>query len=322
MHDAFHCDITEAAAFATSLAGASCPGCGDDRLTIVYGQAAQPSLGAALFSDARAAVKAPWSEIDLAFCQGCGATHNLHFEPSQEAANTIEVAPNGRIRLDRLKNAPRFLAALKRQVETSGKRAALRFEAQDASDVFEAGAFEQIQADRCTYFTPGALARTLRAAGLEVTALEATAEGLLHATATPKRSARAAATFPIEEPVEETKTLVSAFAQRAAARAAAWRAELLAASAGPVALWGADARSVAFASAANLKRVRPHVVDADASRQAAYLAGFETPILAPSALAELAPALVVAMDKADAAAARAALKAARVKTKLLTLDAH
>ena len=196
----------------------------------------------------------------------------------------------------------------------------LLIEVPDATRIWDECAFEDIYYEHCSYFTPGALARAVRAAGFAVTELRRDYGDqylVLEATLAPGADRR----FAIEEEPHETSAATAAFAARIYAAKARWRNALdpAAGAPAPIAIWGSGSKCVAFLKTLGAEGRVAAIVDINRHRHGRFAPGLGVPIQPPAALSALQPRRVVAMNGIYADEIRADLGALGVTAEVLAV---
>lgn len=191
-----------------------------------------------------------------------------------------------------------FIETLRRAI---GDRAGtlVFFQVPDTTRILADCAFEDIYYEHCSYFSPGSLARLFRRSGFEILALETEYAGqylTIEARATPGPVERAP--LPEEQDLERLRTQVASFPERFAAKRAHWEGRIREAAARGrrVVLWGSGSKAVAFTTTLDLGDAVDYAVDINPYRHGHFLPGAGQEILAPEALVEARPDLVVIMN--------------------------
>lgn len=193
----------------------------------------------------------------------------------------------------------------------------LYLEVPDAAWMIEHGAVWDVIYEHCIYFTASTLQRLLEDAGFVVRDTAASFAGqYLWAEASP-----AADTPPArngDEPASESATCrrdellarATAFGRRYGEAVATWRRTIgdMAAD-GPVAVWGAGSKGVAFVNAADHEHRIRTVVDVNPRKQGRYVPGTGHRVASPAELAAEPPAHVLVMNAVYAEEVRATLAA-------------
>ena len=201
--------------------------------------------------------------------------------------------------LEHIPDVDAFVATLRRGL---GRRTATKvfFQIPEALRILRTTAFEDIYHEHCSYFTPGSLGRLFRRAGFDPLAIDVEYGGqYLTIEARPRgRGARPAPPLPIEDDLDETRTLAATFAKRTMARIADWR-QTVAAAHGEgrrIALWGSGSKAVAFLNAVDPERRIGFVTDINPHRHGHFMPSSGQRILPPKELAAVRPGLVIAMN--------------------------
>jgi len=190
-----------------------------------------------------------------------------------------------------------FLRIVRRSLDGRPDTAVL-FELPDVLRVLHECAFWDIYYEHCSYFTPGSLARLFRATGFEVLALELDYDDqyiLLEAKPT---DTPAGAPLPLEESTAAVLDAVAGFGRRLAEVEERWRGELAAVRdrGGRAVVWGSGSKGVAFLTTLGVRDEIACVVDINPYKHGKFMAGTGHAIVAPEALRDYRPDLVVAMN--------------------------
>lgn len=172
--------------------------------------------------------------------------------------------------------------------------AVLQIEVPDATRLWHGAAFEDIYYEHCSYFTPGSLARAMRAAGMALTDLRREyGDQYIVAEATLDPSDDRS--FAIEEPAENTLQAIADLNGRIAAKVTSWRA-LVDSVAQPVIVWGSGSKCVAFLRATGLADRLSAIVDINPHRRGRFAPGLPRAISLPEDLPQDQPVTVIAMN--------------------------
>ncbi|MDX1468218.1 MAG: class I SAM-dependent methyltransferase [Acidimicrobiia bacterium] len=195
--------------------------------------------------------------------------------------------------MEHIPNVAEFFSWLRSSTQrTDG--AVLFTEVPDTARVLKEGAFWDVYYEHCSYFTMGSLRRALGCSGFDVTWMErGFEEQYLLAAAVP------AISDPDQGPGESTTeigVLVSKFATRAMGAVRRWRDLVgsVTSRGDEVAIWGGGSKAVAFMAATGVEEAR--VVDINPHKQGKWLPGVGVVVEPPTALKDVNPALVVAMN--------------------------
>lgn len=198
--------------------------------------------------------------------------------------------------LEHIWNVGETLRLVREHANQAGARTVL-IEVPDMARVLRDCAFEDIYYEHCSYFTPGALARVLRAAGFGVCDIWLDfGDQYLIAEATPQPDD--GTEFDIEEPIEETLELVARFAEQYPRTLAAWRSRLaqIRSSDKLLAIWGSGSKCIAVVHELGLEEQVATIVDINPFREGKYAPGLSQPIALPHALKERPPDVVWVMN--------------------------
>jgi len=165
--------------------------------------------------------------------------------------------------------------------------AVLFVEVPDTQRILEEGAFWDVYYEHCAYYTTTSMRNLAAAVGLTVHDLRlAYADQYLLLEASP-----GAAVKPLTDP-SATVQLAQSFGERAEAAIQHWRRQLDGAA--RIVLWAATSKTVGFVSATKAEAMA--VVDINPAKQGSFLPGSGLPVVAPDAVADLDPDLVIAMN--------------------------
>ena len=160
-------------------------------------------------------------------------------------------------------------------------------------------AFWDIYHEHCSYFSPGALARLFRRHRFEVLNLWTDYDDqYLMIAAQPRTGTVARKPHAREESPEEMARLVQHFAERVVDRMDGWRRRIAESwrAGRRIAIWGGSSKTVGFLTTLGLREEVQGVVDINPYKQGTYLAGSGHEILAPKALRQLQPDIVIIMN--------------------------
>lgn len=195
------------------------------------------------------------------------------------------------------------------------------FQVPDVTRILRDVAFWDIYYEHCSYFSPGSLARLFRRCGFEVLSLRSDYDGqylMLEAGPAPGRVAAAGE----EDDLEALAREVGHFRESWPLMIDHWRYRLgLMKKHGrrPV-LWGGGSKAVAFLTALGVgHEVVEHVVDVNPFKQGTYLPGTGQEIVAPAALREYGPDVVIVMNPIYREEIQAALDGLGLAVELVTV---
>jgi hypothetical protein len=222
--------------------------------------------------------------------------------------------------LEHVHDVAGFLRAVGRGLERAHD-AVVVFEVPDTLRVLRETAFWDLYYEHCSYFTPGSLARALRAAGLIPDRLERTFDDqYLLVTAWADRTGDGRV-LPLEEPPAEVVELAASFAQRVERARDEWGSMLRAArDRGETAVtWGAGAKGVGFLSMLGLAEEVACAVDVNPAKHGMFMPGTGHEIVAPERLTDVRPDIVIVMNPAYVGEIAQALAELGVDAKVLAL---
>ena len=180
-------------------------------------------------------------------------------------------------------------------------------EVPDVLRVLRKAAFWDVYYEHCSYFAAPSLASLAWRSGLHVLANRLEFDGqYLVLEAQPGAVVE-------ESDASEIGDAVERFAEDAPVAIQRWRDRL---AGRRVALWGGSSKAVAFLTTVGVKAA---VVDINPHRQGAFLPGVGVEVLAPEALRERPPELVVAMNAAYLGEIGSALEALGLRCELTAL---
>jgi hypothetical protein len=172
--------------------------------------------------------------------------------------------------------------------------AALFTEVPDVLRVLDEGAFWDVYYEHCSYFTLGSLARTLRAAGFEVTDLrKGFSDQYLLADA---RIGQGSSSFVSEDEPAEVADAVTRFSLEASRKIRYWHERIgrVVSDGGNVTVWGGGSKAVAFLSTVGTSQVS--VVDINPHKQGKWLPTVGVVVQPSDTLQEMRPELVIPMN--------------------------
>lgn len=210
------------------------------------------------------------------------------YEPSRESLRADGVVC--RHTLEHVDDPLAFSRMLRRACDATGAEL-LVLEVPNAGPTLERGEFWDFYYDHVSYFTRETLTYLLERAGFVVERIE-TRFGDQHllALARPGAQARPRRARPPAPPD------LSAWRDQFEASVSSWRNRIKG-TVGPVVLWGAGPKAAGFLAGVGTQTIVPYVVDISPTMQGAFLRVGGQAIVAPSALHDLKPALVIVMNR-------------------------
>lgn len=194
---------------------------------------------------------------------------------------------------------PRALLATLRRTLAGRPDTVLYFEVPCAYLILRDGSIWDLMYEHCGYYVPSSLAYLFRSSGFDVLDVAEAYEGqFVGLEARPARQGDRELEAPPPPETAELSRLVAAFSERFRTTRAAWqeRVATLRAQGRRIVVWGAGGKTVGFMSLLGLGDAIDAVVDVNPGKQGSYLAGSGQPILAPDALRERRPDVVIVMN--------------------------
>jgi hypothetical protein len=172
------------------------------------------------------------------------------------------------------------------------------FELPDVLRVLREVAFWDVYYEHCSYFTPGSLARLFRRAGFDVLDLALDYDDQYILIDAKPAEGEPSDPLALEEPVEEVADAVRSFRSSFAETKRSWTERLDAARADgrKVVIWGAGSKGVSFLTTLGIEREIELAVDINPLKAGKYMAGTGQRVVAPEALRDYEPDLVIAMN--------------------------
>ena len=198
--------------------------------------------------------------------------------------------------LEHIHDVKATLELMRRHALSSGAKTVF-IEVPSMTRVLAEQSFEDIYYEHCSYFTPGALARALRAAGFGVTRLWLDYDDqYLLAEASPDPSDDRS--FDIEEPVEETLALVESFEIEVERTITSWRDFVASTEAlgQRLAIWGSGSKCIAVMHALDNPQAVSAIVDINPHRHGRVAPGMRLPISAPGDLPQFGVDRILIMN--------------------------
>jgi SAM-dependent methyltransferase len=152
--------------------------------------------------------------------------------------------------------------------------------------------------EHCTYFVEPSLRFLFEATGFEVLDVRETYEGQFLSLEARLAREPLPPTPPGPDGLDGLVEATAAFARRFGDRRHSWQERLsaLRRSGQRAAVWGGGARAVSFFNLLDMEEEVVGVVDINPRKQGTYLGGTGQPIVAPEALLELEPDLVIVLN--------------------------
>jgi len=221
--------------------------------------------------------------------------------------------------LEHISDTGAFVRMVRQNIGEEGKPTVF-FQVPDVMRILRELAFWDIYYEHCSYFSRGSLARLFQCCGFEVLRLwKAYDDQYLMLAARP--AGAAAGRDSAGNELQALSRAVERFAANVRSTIDTWRLRLdRARQRGErVALWGGSSKAVAFAATLGLGEEIAQVVDINPQRQGTFLPGSGHEIVAPLALQENPPDVVIAMNPIYRAEIAAELQRLGVPSRLLTV---
>lgn len=226
--------------------------------------------------------------------------------------------------LEHVGDVSSFLGELRRGLERAPD-AVVAFEVPDSLRILREVAFWDVFYEHCSYFTPGSIARAFRVSGLAPTALELTFDEqyILLTARHPGARSQPAVGVPLEleERPEVVVEAARAFRDQVAVVRNEWGDRLRHAHANGerAVIWGAGSKGVGFLSTLGLDEEIACAVDVNPAKHGMFMPGTAHEIVAPPALRDIRPTVVVVMNPAYTTEISAELAALGVDAEVLAL---
>lgn len=200
--------------------------------------------------------------------------------------------------LEHIPNVAEFMSTIRRAIGDRPDTVVL-FELPDVQRVLDEVAFWDMYYEHCSYFSLGSLARLFRRTGFEVVDLSLEYDGqYLLIAARPSTTPAAGEPLPLEDDLKKLRAGVDHFERGYADLVGSWRERLSALNAGGhrAVIWGSGSKGVSFISNLGVGEEIAAAVDINPHKWGKYMVGSRHEIVAPEALREIRPDLVVAMN--------------------------
>lgn len=199
--------------------------------------------------------------------------------------------------LEHISPVSRFIADIREMIGTRDDTWVV-FETPDFKRVLEEAAFWDIYYEHCSYFSPSAHAHLFREQDFEVTDLDLVySSQYIVQYARPARG-RTGRHLPLEGDRDELRELASTFGKRVRSIQSHWQQRIGEAHAAGrrVVLWGGGSKAVSFLTTLGLGEEVQAAVDINPYKQGKFTPGSGHPVIAPGALIERPPDMVVVMN--------------------------
>jgi SAM-dependent methyltransferase len=172
------------------------------------------------------------------------------------------------------------------------------FQVPDAGRILRETAFWDVYYEHCSYFTGGSLARLFRASGFAIRHVETEYDEQYLTLEARPGSDDAHARLPAEDDAETVVTAAERYGEQSRRVLADWKRRLaeLAAENRRVVIWGGGSKGVAFLTTLGLGDEIDCAVDINPYKQGFFMPGTGHEVVAPSALRERRPDVVIIMN--------------------------
>ena len=216
---------------------------------------------------------------------------------SEEYAHVKGDAVCCKMTLEHIGPARAFVETVRRAVGDD-RDVVVLFQVPDVRRILEEAAFWDVYYEHCSYFSAGSLARLFRASGFDVVGVRREYDGQYLMLEARPSIGPPAAPLPEEDDLDLLRGLVDRFADRLERLQRSWseRLEAHRRAGERVVVWGSGSKGVAFLTTFGGGAGIEHVVDINRYRQGHFMAGTGQEIVAPAALVDLRPDVVVVMN--------------------------
>ncbi len=198
--------------------------------------------------------------------------------------------------LEHISDTAQFISTIRKGL-TAAKGTVVFFQVPEAHRILSECAFEDIYHEHCSYFTGYSLGRLFQSCGFRVTrTAQEYDDQYLTIEAVADDSAQSVSELPDRG---NMAALVSSFPQRLAEKREYWRTMIREAKerGQRVVLWGSGSKAVSLLTTMGVSELVDCVTDINPNRQGYFMPGTGHEIVSPSALAEIKPDLVIAMNR-------------------------
>jgi SAM-dependent methyltransferase len=200
--------------------------------------------------------------------------------------------------LEHIPNVAEFMTTIRNSIGDRPDTVVL-FELPDVQRVLDEVAFWDVYYEHCSYFSLGSLARLFRRTGFEVVELSLEYDGqYLLIAARPSTVPAAGEPLPEENDLDRLRAGVDHFRSGYDELVTGWRKRFatLTAEGGSAVIWGSGSKGVSFISNLALGDELAAAVDINPHKWGKFMVGSQHEIVAPEALRQISPDLVVAMN--------------------------
>jgi SAM-dependent methyltransferase len=196
------------------------------------------------------------------------------------------------------------------------------FETPDAKRVLAEGAFWDVYYEHCSYFSPGTHARLFRQERFDVTDLTLLYDDQYIIQYAKPASRPTGSCLPLEQDLEQMHALAEKFSDRVKDVQDDWRERVHSAwrKGQRVVLWGGGSKGVSFLTTLGLTEEVASVVDINPYKQGKYMPGTGHAVIAPKAMVDQPPDLVIVMNPIYVAEVASSLNELGLKPEITALS--
>jgi SAM-dependent methyltransferase len=223
--------------------------------------------------------------------------------------------------LEHIADTADFVAMVRGSLGDSSS-ACVFFQVPDVKRVLEEEAFWDIYYEHCSYFSLGSLARLFRKAAFDVSSVGREYHGQ-YATIEAQPGSGVGVPLAPENDLESLKALVDRFAIRVPRRVAEWRKRLecYREKGLKTVVWGAGSKGVSFLATVDVPDAVKYVVDINPHMSGHYMAKTGIEIVAPAALPDYRPDVVIVMNSVYREEITSELAANALRPEVIVADA-
>jgi len=199
--------------------------------------------------------------------------------------------------LEHIQNTAAFVEMVRRSMGPRPETVVF-FQVPDAVRILRENAFWDIYYEHCSYFSIGTLGRLFRRCGFVVTGLWKDYEDQYLMIEARPGAEPDAASFPVEESLEDLSLDIARFSENCGRTIRAWKQKLesIRRSGHRAVLWGGGSKGVAFLTTLGVDEEIGYVVDINPFKHGTYMAGTGHEIVSPDFLRTYRPDVVIVMN--------------------------
>jgi len=185
-----------------------------------------------------------------------------------------------------------------RKSTRENEKVVLFFEVPSIVRILQIQAFWDIFYEHCTYMSPGSLARLFRLTGFEVLDMYLEYDNQYLFVEAKPVNGLSDKVHPLEESVEELKSMTAEFVQKINVQLGDWRSRLMEFKKNrkKVVIWGGGSKSVGFLTQFDDVGVIDHVVDINPHMHGNFIPGIGKQYVSPDYLIDYKPDVVIIMN--------------------------